>query len=79
MHVHGNYSLQLASLGAGREESEKIAAKKAAEVRRKLSIASGALREVGDEVKAVTARPEERRGYQEPESGEFGRLFSARA
>ena len=76
MHVHGNYSLQLASLGAGREETEKIAAKKAAEVRHKLSIASGTFS--GDEVKAVTARPKERRGYQEPESGEFGRLFSAR-
>ncbi len=87
MHVHANYSQQLASLGAGRNDTQEIAARRAAEVRKKLSAASGrVLSESGEEVAWVTPDNDERRNgerqnpqHREPEKEEFGRIFSARA
>jgi PP-loop superfamily ATP-utilizing enzyme len=92
MHVHANYSQQLASLGVSREETREIAARRAAEVRKKLSAASGSiLSEIGEEVTVVAPHNGERHAgerrdderldpqQQQPEDEEFGRHFSARA
>lgn len=81
MHIHADYSLQLASLGISREEMREMATRRSAEVRRKLSAASNALgRE--DEVSAVPARSERQKEQEaagELDSETFGRLFSVRA
>ena len=50
MHVHANYSQQLASLAVSQPTTQEIAARRSAEVRKKLSIAAGALNEAGDEI-----------------------------
>jgi hypothetical protein len=81
MHVHANYSQQLASLGASQPTTQEIAARRSAEVRKKLSLAAGALNEAGDEITGVHARAEEeqqRPKHREPNENEFGSLFSAR-
>jgi hypothetical protein len=82
MHVHANYSQQLASLGAGRNDTQEIAARRAAEVRKKLSAASGRLlSESVEDISRVTPGNDERQDpqHREPDKEEFGRLFSARA
>lgn len=80
MHIHPNNNLQLASLGFAREEVKEIQAKRAAEVRRKLSSASHAL---GDSEELVSAPRIERRSYEseghQGEEDSFGSLFSAKA
>jgi hypothetical protein len=81
MHIHANNNLQLAALGAGREEVSEIQAKRAAEVRRKLSSASRVMED--SEYLLGPAPRVERRSYKrdpgEGEDGAFGRLFSAKA
>ncbi len=81
MHIHPNNNLTLASLGVGREEAQ-IQAKRAAEVRRKLSVAASSISEESDELSSPALRVE-RRSYDSeprPDDGEtFGRLFSAKA
>jgi len=81
MHIHANNNLQLAALGAGREEVSEIQAKRAAEVRRKLSSAARVMEDSEDLL--GPAPRVERRSYEgEPghgEDGAFGRLFSAKA
>jgi len=81
MHIHPNNSLQLASLGFAREETQAIQAKRAAEVRRKLSSASRVLKD-SDELSGPALRVVQRSYESEPgqgEDGSFGRLFSAKA
>ena len=71
----------LATLGVGRQEVQEIQAKRAAEVRRKLSSASRAL-EDSDESASVALRVERRSYQSDPRAGEedsFGRHFSAKA
>jgi len=81
MPIHANNNLQLAALGVGREEVSEIQAKRAAEVRRKLSSASRAIDDSGGLAGPVLHV--ERRSYESgPRQGEdesFGRLFSAKA
>ncbi len=81
MHVHANYSLQLACLGDGGQETRQIAAKRAAEVRRKLSSPLSAMTGAGEAIHGASGRPEQDRERRQGEgdTGEFGRLFSARA
>jgi hypothetical protein len=43
MHVHANYSQTLATLGAGRDEAQEMATRRAAEVRRRLAAAADKL------------------------------------
>jgi len=81
MHIHPNNSLQLASLGFAREEAEAVQARRAAEVRRKLSSASRVI-EDSEELSGSALRVERRAYKSEPRQGEddsFGRLFSAKA
>lgn len=83
MHIHPNNTLQLASLGPAREEANAIQAKRAAEVRRKLSAvgASRVLQASEDEIYGAAGRVAARsygRGEQ-PGGDDFGRLFSAEA
>ena len=81
MHIHTNNSLQLASLGAGREEAQEIAVKRAAEVRRKLSIASRVIEDLeafsgaATRVEAHSYEADQRQGDDDA----FGRLFSVKA
>ena len=80
MHIHANNNLLLASLGAGREEVSEIQARRAAEVRRKLSSATRVMED--SDGLLGTARVTRRFYEQEPEQSEddaFGRLFSAKA
>lgn len=82
MHVHAEYSLQLASLGASRDEIQEIAARRSAEVRRKLSLAAGTISDTGEGVSAVAPRTEDQHQserQQDPDSDTFGRLLSVRA
>lgn len=81
MHIHPNNNLQLASLGVAREETQVIQAKRATEVRRKLSSASRVL-EDSEELSSPALRVERRSYESGPRQGEddsFGRLFSAKA
>ena len=81
MHIHPNNNLTLASLGLGREEVQEIQAKRAAEVRRKLSSASRVL-EDSDDLLSGAPRIERRsydRGSRQGEEDSFGQLFSAKA
>jgi hypothetical protein len=81
MHIHANNSLLLASLGASRNEAQAIQARRAAEVRRKLSTASRVLEE-SDELSSPALRVERRSYEGEPWQGEedsFGKVFSAKA
>jgi hypothetical protein len=81
MHIHPNNNLTLASLGVGREET-LIQAKRAAEVRRKLSAAASGISENPEDSLGPAPRVERRSYDSEPRSGEdetFGRLFSAKA
>jgi hypothetical protein len=81
MHIHANNNLLLASLGTNREEVHEIQARRAAEVRRKLSLASRTIPD-SDELSGAP-RPVEARSYKEEhrqgEDDSFGSLFSARA
>lgn len=86
MHVHSNYSLQMANFGAGLPKTQEISARRSAEVRKKLSLAAGALSEGGDEVYSIGARAEEHPESPKHQSADektdeeaFGRLFSAKA
>jgi hypothetical protein len=85
MHIHANNNLALAALGAGREEVSEIQARRAAEVRRKLSSAARLMEDSGDilgPASRVTRRSYEESAEGEPgegEDGAFGRLFSAKA
>jgi hypothetical protein len=93
MHVHGNYNLQLAAMGSNREEVQEIAARRAAEVRRRLAAAEGLLALVDEDTAFIKAVSESRSGddaYSEPNSEERnpdaveakqepGSLFSALA
>ena len=81
MHIHPNSSLILATLGLGREELREVQAKRAAEVRRKLSSVSrapGDAEEFSDRAMRV-----EQRAYggssRQGEEDTFGSLFSADA
>ena len=81
MHIHLNYSPLLTSLAAERVETREIQAKRAAEVRRKLSSAS---RVLGDFKEPFDIAPRiERRAYDSEsrpaEDDSFGKLFSATA
>jgi hypothetical protein len=81
MHIHPNNNLQLASLGFAREEAQ-IQAKRAAEVRRKLSAAASRIAEDSEELASPGLRVERRSYDSEPRPGDdetFGRLFSAKA
>ncbi len=81
MHIHPNNNLQLSSLGFVREESQAIQAKRAAEVRRRLSSASRVI-EDSEELSGPALRLERRSYESETGQGEddsFGRLFSAKA
>ena len=81
MHIHPNNSLMLATLGVGREEVQEIQAKRAAEVRRKLSSASRVLGD-SEELSGPASRVERRSYQSESRGGEedsFGRHFSAKA
>ena len=74
-------SLMLATLGVGREEVQEIQAKRAAEVRRKLSSASRVLGD-SEELSGPASRVERRSYQSESRGGEedsFGRHFSAKA
>ena len=55
MHVHANYSQTLATLGAGRDEVQEMAARRAAEVRRRLAAADKLLQADEDDVAFVKA------------------------
>jgi hypothetical protein len=95
MHVHANYSQTLATLGAGRDEVQEIAARRAAEVRRRLAAADKLLSPSVEDVAfvkasdAVDADPEgdtySTSGEQQPADTDAetppcqGSLFSARA
>jgi hypothetical protein len=85
MHVHAHYSQQMASLGVGQPSTKEVAARRSADVRKKLSITAGALNEAGDEITGVDERADERQQEQqqsqrrrEPNEDVFGRFFSAR-
>ena len=81
MHIHANNNLQLASIGSGREQAQEIAAKRAAEVRRKLSAASRSM--ALDQAEFSGTARVEARSYEgeqrKAEDDAFGRLFSAKA
>jgi hypothetical protein len=82
MHIHPNNNLALASLGAGREELSEIQAKRAAEVRKKLSSAARMLEASDGEPSAGVSRVDRRAydgGQREPDDDAFPRLFSAKA
>ena len=86
MHIHANNNLQLATLGSLREEVHEIQAKRAAEVRKKLSTAAHANVLGEDEFSSGTSRvearsyeSESRQGQSSAEEDGFGRLFSAKA
>lgn len=58
MHVHANYNLQLAAMGSNRDEIQEIAARRAAEVRRRLAAIAGQEAGAPDDdafVKAISA------------------------
>jgi len=58
MHIHASYSINLAEMGSERDEIHAIAARRAAEVRRRLAALARTPAEEDDEVdfvKAVTA------------------------
>ncbi len=81
MHIHPNNSLMSATLGVGREEVQEIQAKRAAEVRRKLSSASRVLGD-SEELSGPASRVERRSYQSESRAGDedsFGRHFSAKA
>ncbi len=82
MHIHPNNQLALASLGSAREEVQALQAKRAAEVRKKLSSAARAL-EAGDAESAAVIPRVDRRTYEggqrEVDEEAFPRLFSAKA
>ena len=80
MHIHPNSTLMLAALGAGGEETRAAQAKRAAEVRRKLSSAPHVLSS-SEEPSGQTLRAEERAYQRQAHQGEetsFGTLFSAK-
>jgi len=83
MHIHANNNLQLAALGAGREELSEIQARRAAEVRRKLASATRLIDESDSDGLLGPAPRVERRSYEseprESEEQSFGRIFSAKA
>ena len=86
MHIHPNNNLQLAALGSLREEVQAIQARRAAEVRKKLSAAAKTTGIGEDEssnaaarVEARTYESEARRDQESSEDDGFGRLFSAKA
>jgi hypothetical protein len=83
MHIHANNSLQLAAIGVGREEVSEIAARRAAEVRKKLASAARMLDDSDSDGLFGPATRVERRSYEaaggEDEDGSFGRIFSAKA
>ena len=60
MHIHPNNNLQLAALGVGREQVSELQAKRAAEVRKKLSAASRAMALGEDEFSSTAGRVEAR-------------------
>jgi hypothetical protein len=80
MHIHANNNLALASLGAGRDEIREIQARRAAEVRRKLSSASRGIESGAEDSDAERV---EARSYSDGSSRahdeNFRRLFSAKA
>jgi hypothetical protein len=80
MHVHGNYSLQMTAHTSGMNEIHAAEAKKAAEVRRKLSLS---LLAVGGREEDRPGSGEEPRSYPEggrtADNGEFEHMFSAMA
>lgn len=79
MHIHPNSTLLLAALGAGGETRE-VQAKRAAEVRRKLSSAPHVLSS-SEEPSGHTLRAEERAYQRQAPQGDetsFGTLFSAK-
>ena len=80
MHIHPNSTLLLAALGAGGEETREVQAKRAAEVRRKLSSTPHVLSS-SEEPSGHTLRAEERAYRRQAHQGEetsFGTLFSAK-
>jgi len=81
MHIHPNNNLALAALGVGREELSEIQAKRAAEVRKKLSSAARVLESADGEPASVSRI--DRRAYEggqrDPDDDVFPRLFSAKA
>jgi hypothetical protein len=95
MHVHANYNQTLATLGVGRDETQEMAARRAAEVRRRLAAADKLLSTDVEDVAfvkasdAVDAGPEgdtySTSGGQQPADTDpeappgQGNLFSARA
>ena len=84
MHIHPNNNPMMASLGAAREDVQQIQAKRAAEVRRKLSAASRVSAFSADQFAGAARQVEARSGGggegESQEDGDaFGRLFSAEA
>ena len=85
MHIHANNNLLLASIGAGREELSEIQARRAAEVRKKLSSTTRLTddSESNSEDLLGPAPRVERRAYEsELQSGEehpLAHRFSAKA
>jgi len=81
MHIHPNNNLALASLGSAREEVQALQARRAAEVRKKLSSAARLLEATDGDTGSVSRL--DRRAYEagqrEPEDDAFPRLFSAKA
>jgi len=57
MHVHSNYNLQLATLGVNRDEVQEMAARRAAETRRRLSTVGQEFSGEFGEVTAAAASP----------------------
>jgi hypothetical protein len=82
MHIHPNNQLALASLGAGREELSEIQARRAAEVRKKLSSATRILEASDGESSAAVPRVDRHAyegGQRDVDDEAFPRLFSAKA
>jgi hypothetical protein len=73
MHIHPNNNLQLAALGSEREEVQAIQARRAAEVRKKLSAASRAMQLGEDEFSSTATRVEARssESQSEPHPGRY--------
>jgi len=82
MHIHPNNQLALASLGSAREEVQALQAKRAAEVRKKLSSAARMLEASDGESSALVPRVDRHSydgGQRDVDEEAFPRLFSAKA
>jgi hypothetical protein len=81
MHIHPNNNLALASLGSAREEVQALQARRAAEVRKKLSSAARVLEATDGDSGSVSRldRSAYEASQREPDDDAFPRLFSAKA